>query len=323
MCPPWLPFDAPLTIPASNQGCCFSSPRGPNSPYPGAAQSNSTRAINSAPSANQLPATAQTPATTEAPSTTRRRHRRPLDQHINKPLRRTDWASQSRTWTRACLDRERAEFFDTRVSGRPEVWQALRAALEVLWEADGRRGMAVILADEETGSSDADLDPSVALATAQSILDAADITLPTGNLSDGAYDALGDYYQLPLFVVGDPVNLAQDDDDDDAETEGKGALKEAADQDDEEVERRREEKGKAVVDVKAMVWAVIRLSDGSKDMKIRVGKEETVRSIVRRITEETSVSITLASLAWACLFANIVSSAVQIAASALSSSARY
>lgn len=278
------------------QGCCISRPLGPNSPYPGAAQSSSARAINSPAEAGH---TAGNPSATDRQqqqdaSPGARRHRRPLDQRINKPLRRHEWASTNKSWSRATLDRERDEFFDTRVSGRPEVWQTLKAALEVLWDSDNARP-SLAAAVPEDGAKDAEQhDPAVALATAQSILTAADILLPTGDLANGVYDSLGNYYQLPPQIVCDPVNIVADQDilsdsKNGLEASGEGPSGDA-DDDLDDADRRREEKGKAVVDARSQMLVAIRLSETSKDLKLRVGKNETVRSIARRIIEETGVS---------------------------------
>lgn len=213
-------------------------------------------------------------------------------------MRRHEWASTNRIWSRAELDREREEFFDTRVSGRPEVWQTLKAALEVLWEADDTTRQTPATAISENGAHADEHDPAVALATAQSILNAGDILLPTGDLANGAYDALGNYYQLPPQIVCDPINVNVNED---TLSDGKDGLQVAAegvsgdDVNDEDlediVERRREEKGKAVIDARTQLLVLIRLSENSKDMKLRVGKNETVRSIVRRIIEDTGVSL--------------------------------
>ncbi|KAK7723218.1 hypothetical protein SLS63_008993 [Diaporthe eres] len=221
-----------------------------------------------------------------------RHRRRPLDQHINKPLRRNEWSSKNRIWSRSALDRERTDFFDTRVSGRPEIWQTLHAALDVLWTAD------IAACDDPNDSSD-DHSAPLALATAQSILDAADITLPTGNLADGAYDLLGNYYQLPAHIVSDPRNIVSGDDDNDDDRFGEAKTAEettaGADDDDDddgedEAERRRVHKGKAVVNVSDQVLAVVRLSNTARDLKLDVGKDESVRSIIHRIMEESNVS---------------------------------
>jgi len=87
------------------------------------------------------------------------------------------------------LDRERTEFFDTRVDGRPEVWQAIKAVLEVLWSGGDP--------DDNDGG----------LLTAQGILDAAGITLPSGVMVGGVYDSFGFRYVIPEYIVSDPVNL--------------------------------------------------------------------------------------------------------------------
>jgi len=165
----------------------------------------------------------------------------------------------------------------------------LRAALEVLWEADIRGAAAVAAA---RGSSDSGRDEEgdateLALATAQSILDAAEVTLPTGDLADGVYDLWGNYYQLAECVVCDPDNVIEEGD---AGGEVVEEVKAGEEEEDEEAQRRRDEKGKGVVDRLSLVTAVIRLSDTGRDLKMKVGKEEGVGSVVRRLKEETGVS---------------------------------
>lgn len=287
-------------------------PRGPNAPYPGAAQSEdasvtaSARAINApanssttqAQHTSALPSALSPTRSSQQPHRSRRhRHRQPLDQHINKPLRPHDWSDEDSSWSRRALDRERAAFFDTRVSGRQEIWQTLKAALEVLWAADIAASIPPDTQENSDTDADADADehnPAVALATAQSILDAADITLPTGDLADGAYDPLGNYYQLPAHIVSDPPNITSGGSDDGALGESKADLTAAEDmtRDEADLQQRREEKGKAVVDTRDQVSAIIRMSDTSRDLRINVGKDETVRSITNRILHEIGVSAT-------------------------------
>ncbi|KAH6632058.1 hypothetical protein F5144DRAFT_533270 [Chaetomium tenue] len=274
-------------------GCCLSRDGGPNSPYPGGAATGSGRAINEA-TQTAGASSSQTGIDESLPSGSQRRRRQshqPLNQHINKPLRRHEWVSRDRQWTSAALRRERIEFFDTRVTGREEIWQTLRAALEVLWAADEvARNSRHQRVSEDGGPSEED--PVVALATAQSIIDAADITLPTGDLHNGAYDAFGNYYQLPHQIVADPSNLLRSP----SSTEGLGDAKtdlaageeterEYGD-DDDEVERRREEKGKAVVDIRHQITIKARLSDGSRDVSVAVNEGDTVRRIARAIAEQ-------------------------------------
>jgi Ubiquitin-binding domain len=147
----------------------------------------------------------------------------------------------------------------------------IRAALEVLW------------------SSDESDEPGGGIATAQTILDAADITLPTGDLANGAYDAFGAAYGMPEWVVADPENMDLEEErieinaDKDTE-EGEGI-------DEEEAERRREEKGKAVIAASDLITVKARLSvRGGADIAVQIGKRDTVRLLMKRIIEEAEVS---------------------------------
>jgi hypothetical protein len=144
----------------------------------------------------------------------------------------------------------------------------LKAALEVLWA--GPEG-------EEGG-----------LATAQTILEAADVTLPTGDLANGAYDAFGALYSLPEWVVSDPSNLVEENGL--QVDEGKGA--DTTEDEEEEAARRREEKGKAVLAAADMIAVKARLSDrGGADVVVHVGKGDSVRSLTKRVFEESGVSL--------------------------------
>ncbi|KAI1382916.1 uncharacterized protein F4822DRAFT_86299 [Hypoxylon trugodes] len=285
-------------------GCCFSRPAGPNAPYPGgSAASPSARAINSPPplhpsatddSAPASRAVSRSHQSPQSPHSQHHSHRihgfqASLSQHIDKPLRRHEWVARDRTWTRSELDTERADFFDTRVTGRPEVWQALKAALEVMWEAD--------VGNAATGES-TDEDGTGGLATAQSILKAAEVTLPTGDLSNGVYDALGNYYALPEWIVSDPVNVTEEGNakksKDDIDRKGEDDLTgdDMDEVDEDEAVRRREEKGKGVVDMKHMVKVRARLSENLPDVIISINPEESVRSFARKVAEESGLSST-------------------------------
>jgi len=181
------------------------------------------------------------------------------------------------------------------VTGREEIWQALRAALEVLWAADeaARTGQYRRMSEDDGPSEE---DPAVALATAQSIIDAADITLPTGDLYNGAYDAFGNYYQLTHQVVADPTNLvwspgsADEDDLEDVKGDLTADEETEREYDNDEAERRREEKGKAVVDIRNQITIRARLSDGSRDVSVVVDKGDSVRRVARAIAEKAKVS---------------------------------
>lgn len=181
-----------------------------------------------------------------------------LQEQYNAPLRRHIWTSK-RLWTRAELERERTEFFDTRVAGREEIWAALKRIVGLLAEGD--------------------------IATAQSILDASAITLPTGDLINGAYDEAGNLYSMPENIISDPNNVIPTSQDDLAKDEDNGDAI-----DEEELERRREEKGKAVLKSEELIQVKARLSDrGGPDIVISIGKEQNVRVLMRRIQDEAHV----------------------------------
>ncbi len=271
------------------QGCCFSRTEGPNSPYPGGVPSSSARAINAPAASSQTGDSSVTSPTSPGNRPHGHHHHRPLSQQINKPLRRHEWVSRNRTWTRDSLNKERAEFFDTRVTGRPEIWQTLHSALEVLWDADIASNQA-----ETSTIGGEEEQPSVALATAQTMLLAADITLPSGDLAQGVYDAFGNYYPLPECIVADPVNIGHEQGHTSV-TDSKlvltGLEVSAGDDDldDDEAERRREEKGKAVLNLETQITVRARLSENSHDVIVTLGKDETVRSLARKISDEAHV----------------------------------
>ncbi|KAI9844231.1 MAG: hypothetical protein M1837_005737 [Sclerophora amabilis] len=179
-----------------------------------------------------------------------------LGEHFNRPLRRHVWSAKKQ-WTRRQLDREREEYFDTRVTGRAESWSAIRMAVETM-ESD--------------------------LSTAQTILDAAGITVPTGDVVNGVYDEVGNYYQIPEHCISDPVNLTSTPK---ASVSSHDVL---SDMDEEEMERRREEKGKGVVHAAETYRVRARLSDrGGPDVTIALGKQQPVRVLVRKLQEETEI----------------------------------
>ena len=157
------------------------------------------------------------------------------------------------------MEKERQEFFDTRVTGHTEIWATLKVVVGLLADGD--------------------------ISTAQGILDAAAITVPTGDLKNGAYDEAGNLYQMPEFVISDPQNIAPDQD-----MLGKGETSNEVTDDEEELERKREEKGKAVLKTTDLVRIRARLSDrGGPDVIVAVGKDQPVRAVLQRIRDDTNV----------------------------------
>ncbi|KAG2222796.1 hypothetical protein INT45_011606 [Circinella minor] len=98
-----------------------------------------------------------------------------------KPFKRTGihWTADSPI-TQTQLENQRTVFWETAPSyeGRAEIWQALHAAMT---------------------------SPDIRMA--QSILDAANIIIPTGNPAEGCYDELGNRYVIPMYCFIDPTNL--------------------------------------------------------------------------------------------------------------------
>lgn len=127
------------------------------------------------------------------------------------------------------------------------------------------------------------------MATAQGILDAAGVTVPTGDLVQGAYDEMGGLYVLPGWVVGEPEGVV----DEEAE-EGKESVLDEGGKD----VGSGEKKGKEVaVDaggggVEGMVRVRARLSDrGGPDVVVLIGREDSVAVLARRIAEQAKVRL--------------------------------
>lgn len=194
----------------------------------------------------------------------------PLSEHFNEPIRPHVWYSKRRAWSRVQLDQERREFFETRVTGRPEVWAALSAAISMMRAGD--------------------------LTTAQTIIDAAGVTVPTGDLCEGCYDEQGVLYRLPQCIVSDPENMVEsgsiDDTANNDDSDGKLAGDDSSGDEliSDEVERRREEKGKT--SERDLIKVKARLSDGSgTDIVVSVGKTQSVGFIARKIQQEAGVCL--------------------------------
>ncbi|KAF1930793.1 uncharacterized protein M421DRAFT_359529 [Didymella exigua CBS 183.55] len=114
------------------------------------------------------------PNTLASPTTAKSRNR-------VKPL--TDSSGQA--WTRARLEKERRDWWDTRVTNNTQVWQCLRAATEALQEGD--------------------------LATAQTLLDVQGCTCPTGQLWSRVYDDRGAEYKVPEWLAIEPAGIVDEE----------------------------------------------------------------------------------------------------------------
>lgn len=249
-----------------SQGCCASTASPRTSPYPPQnPQSSSSRAITAPASSSGI----HRPSTNHS---SRHTYNSALGSHPNQPIRIPSWTSKRR-WTRAALDKEREEFFDTRTSGQQESWQTLRVAVEAIWNASNL----------EDG-----------VATAQAMLDASSMTAPVGDLSKNVFDSRGELYSIPVWVISDPDNL-----DTNIETEndsGRKILRKSnsastVELSDGEAERRREEKGKSVEVARIKLTA--RLSEsitGNTDVGVLIGQNDSTRLCSRKILDASGVS---------------------------------
>ncbi|KAJ1983388.1 hypothetical protein H4R34_001302 [Dimargaris verticillata] len=130
----------------------------------------------------------RSPASVLAGTESQNRTRMLLTRSGNKPLvskRHYVWKSdRTPPITHSQLEQDRQAFWDTapEYEGKREIWQALHSVCQASSKAD-----------------------------AQAIVDSAQITVPTGRLCDGCYDALGNRYVVPLYCLADPTNLAPDE----------------------------------------------------------------------------------------------------------------
>ena len=204
----------------------------------------------------------------------------------NKPIRPPTPIANSPTtnlrypppWTRSLLERERIAFFDTRVTGRQEVWDALKLACE--FQRQGR------------------------VAEAQGILDAANVTSPQGRIAiekhkhkrpGGVYDERGEIYDVPDWIVVDPGDIVEDDEEKDVEG--------GASDDDESREmaalpmqqqQRTVEKGKARAESPGSILQVkARLSDSSADITFSIGSRSPVSVALQTVQKASGKGVRL------------------------------
>ena len=157
------------------------------------------------------------------------------------------------------------------MTGRQEVWQTIRTALEVIW----------------AGGDATDSDGG--WATAQAILGAASITVPDGKIYRGVFDQQGAKYDVPKYVVCDPTNLVAEDpmvEDDGSKDEIGDKSEEGVSEEDHEeaILQRREEKGKAP-EVEQIQLRARRSDGGSRDLAITAGRQDSVKQVSYLRTE--------------------------------------
>ena len=180
-------------------------------------------------------------------------------------------------WTRSQIERERVAFFDTRVTGRKEVWDAVRYACEML----------------KSGN----------VSDAQGILDAANISCPNGRVASGRgkdrikggiYDERGELYDVPAWVISDPRDLIEDG----QEKMYDGAADESSEDEDMKggsaslpASLPKEEKGKGrAEDMGEMVKLRARLSDRGTDVTVEIGMKQKISVAIRAIQSQLAES---------------------------------
>ncbi len=119
------------------------------------------------------------------------------------------------------------------------------------------------------------------MQTAQQLLDAMEITVPSGDMTRGCYDKKGAEYRVPNYVASDPTNLAEPDSEDKSEDE---SGTEAA-------ELRREAKGKGIEDPADIMTIVAKRVDlGEHKLKIDINKNDSCRMIIRKMEEQATLA---------------------------------
>ncbi|KAK5168319.1 uncharacterized protein LTR77_006888 [Saxophila tyrrhenica] len=250
-------------------GCCNSTTRSPSTTPP-----PSTIPPTTADNIPPPPAHTHTapPSAPTLPNT-------PLTQPSPLPTSPTHLPHHPPPWPRSLLEHERQAFFETRVTGNPEIWKALRLICEEVRQGN--------------------------VAEAQAVMDAAGLTCPTGKLyvkdrgmgarrrgkGEGVFDERGVGYEVPKWVVVDPGDVVEDEnEDEDGEKEDgddeEGSATGAEDPDVEGIGggKRRDEKGKSPApDPGPTVRVRARLSDRGTDIVVSVGSKQTVADVVRAI----------------------------------------
>ncbi|KAF2869967.1 hypothetical protein BDV95DRAFT_497890, partial [Massariosphaeria phaeospora] len=92
--------------------------------------------------------------------------------------------STTQAWTHARLATERNDWWDTRITGAPEIWKAVRMMVEHLQAGE--------------------------VAEAQTLLDVTESTCPSGLVWKGVYDRRGEAYVVPRWVVFEPAGLGKE-----------------------------------------------------------------------------------------------------------------
>ncbi|KAK5675204.1 hypothetical protein LTS10_012280 [Elasticomyces elasticus] len=178
-------------------------------------------------------------------------------------------------WSRSLLERKRAEFFETQLSGNPQAWVAIRRVCELLREPN--------------------------LEEAQAVLDATGLTTPRGQVSrarnsegrrGGVYDKMGHFYEVPAWCAADPLDIVEDDPEaEKSELDAAGGAAEDDDTDEDDLKQLsssppRVEKGKGRAESPGKTVQVkCRRSDKGRDVLVEYDVKQPASSLTRRLRE--------------------------------------
>jgi hypothetical protein len=178
--------------------------------------------------------------------------------------------STNLTWTRARLEQERTDWWDTQVTGSAEIWGAIRIAAQHLQKGE--------------------------VAEAQTMLDATGCTCPSGMLWKGVYGPTGVLYKAPEWLFVEPEGLAEEGEEDggkhDEDDKRGSGVREAGGvvgqvQGAAEVEADEGAEVEAEKDETAAVR--IRTSHDQKDVTVHIRQRETVGAIVQKLKQQIEV----------------------------------
>ncbi|KAL5120195.1 hypothetical protein ACEQ8H_001752 [Pleosporales sp. CAS-2024a] len=164
--------------------------------------------------------------------------------------------STNQTWTPSRLEKERNDWWDTQVTGSPEVWGAIRLAAQSL----------------QAGK----------LRDAQAWLETMECTCPTGCLWKGVYDSTGILYKVPEWLIVEPEGLVPEDaTEQDAAQDGPATGLHAAHQ----VQHDDDDDG----DGDEPVVVRFRLSRDGRDIVLNLTRKSPVHLIVDRIKAQAEL----------------------------------
>jgi len=179
------------------------------------------------------------------------------------PFHSADELTRRPHFTHSDLLRERQAFFETRVTGRPEVWAAIRLVCELVEKGE--------------------------LIEAQAVLEAAGCTCPTGAIwgkRGGVFDELGQKYTVPPWVVGEPEGILNGSEDSDVEIR-RGKDEVNSEGDDIGPKKGEKGKGRAVEDegVNNGAKVRVRLSHTARDLAINISMVQKVHVLIRKVRD--------------------------------------